>query len=117
MKRTTKIIVSALLCVCLVASFCATLIGCKDKEGVGRYSYNTSLSVFPTNWNPHIYQTDTDSIVQNYTASGFYTFDYNATKDGYVVVPDMATGDPIDVSADYVGSEWGIDDGETARAW
>ena len=117
MKRTTKIIVSALLCVCLVASFCATLIGCKDKEGVGRYSYNTSLSVFPTNWNPHIYQTDTDSIVQNYTASGFYTFDYNATKDGYVVVPDMATGDPIDVSADYVGSEWGIDEGETARAW
>lgn len=117
MKRTTKIIVSALLCVCLVASFCATLIGCKDKEGEGRYSYNTSLSVFPTNWNPHIYQTDTDSIVQSYTASGFYTFDYNSTKDGYVVVPDMATGEPIDVSADYVGSQWGIAEGETARAW
>lgn len=117
MKRTTKIIVSALLCVCLVASFCATLIGCKDKEGVGRYSYNTSLSVFPTNWNPHIYQTDTDAIVMGYTSSGFYTFDYNSTKDGYTVVPDMATGDPIDVSADYVGSEWGIDEGETARAW
>ena len=117
MKRTTKIIVSALLCVCLVASFCATLIGCKDKEGVGRYSYNTSLSVFPTNWNPHIYQTDTDAIVMDYTSSGFYTFDYNSTKDGYAVVPYMATGDPIDVSSKYVGSEWGIDEGETARAW
>lgn len=117
MKRTTKIIVSALLCVCLVASFCATLIGCKDKEGEGRYSYNTSLSVFPTNWNPHIYQTDTDSIVQSYTSSGFYTFDYNSNKDGYVVVPDMATGEPIDVSANYIGYEWGIAEGETARAW
>ncbi len=117
MKRTTKIIVSALLCVCLVASFCATLIGCKDKEGEGRYSYNTSLSVFPTNWNPHIYQTDTDSTVLGYITSGFYTFDYNSDKDGYVVVPDMATGEPVDVSANYVGSEWGIAEGETARAW
>lgn len=117
MKRTTKLIVSALLCVCLVVACFSTLIGCKDKEGEGRYSYNTSLSVFPTNWNPHIYQTDTDAIVMNYTSSGFYTFDYNSTKDGYAVVPDMATGDPIDVSADYVGSEWGIAEGETARAW
>lgn len=117
MKRTTKLIVTALLCVCLVATCFATLIGCKKEEGVGRYSYNTSLSVFPTNWNPHIYQTDTDSIVLSYTSSGFYTFDYNSTKDGYSVVPDMASGEPIDVSANYVGSQWGIKEGETARAW
>ena len=76
------------------------------------YTYNTYLSTFPTKWNPHTYETATDSEIIGYTELGFYTFDYNENKDGFVVVPEMATEMPIDVSADYVGEEWGIEEGE-----
>lgn len=81
------------------------------------YTYNTYMSVFPTKWNPHTYETATDGEIIGYTELGFYTFDYNENKDGFVVVPEMATQMPIDVTADYVGEEWGIEEGETARAW
>ena len=81
------------------------------------YTYNTYLSTFPTKWNPHTYETATDSEIIGYTEVGFYTFDYNENKDGFVIVPEMATEMPIDVSADFVGEEWGIEEGETARAW
>lgn len=81
------------------------------------YTYNTYLTVFPNTWNSHTYQTATDSEILDYTTVGFYTFDYNETKDGFVIVPEMAAKMPVDVSEDYVGEEWGISEGETSRAW
>lgn len=81
------------------------------------YTYNTYLSVFPTTWNSHVYKTSTDSEILGYTENGFYTFDYNEDRTGFIVVPDMAVGDPKDVTSDYVGEKWGIEDGESARAW
>jgi len=83
----------------------------------GNYTYNTYTSVFPTKWNPHTYETDADSTIPGYCEVGFYTFDYNEAKDGFVIVPEMAAEMPIDVTADYVGDEWEIDEDETARAW
>ena len=80
------------------------------------YTYNTASSVFPTNWNPHTYQTATDNDILSYISDGFYTFDYNDTLDGYEVVPAMAVGDPVDVTADYVG-KYGIVEGDSAKVW
>ena len=94
-----------------------SLASCGGKEGVGEYTYNVAMSVFPTNWNPHTYQTATDAEVLGYTTPGFYTFDYNDAKDSYKVVPDMATQEPIDVTKDYVGDEWGIKEGATGQAY
>ena len=91
-----------------------------DNEGCGmalNYTYNTYTSTFGTSWNPHTYQTANDSTVLDYTTVGFYTFDYNETKDGFVVVPEMAAEMPVDVTSNYVGDEWGIGEDETARAW
>ena len=34
-----------------------------------------------------------------------------------MVVPDAVVDFPVDVTADYVGEEWNIAEGETARAW
>jgi len=82
-----------------------------------KYTYNSYLSTFPTVWNNHTYQTNTDSTIIGYTETGFYTFDYNDARDGYKIVPDMAVGEPIDVTADYVGEEWGIAEGDKAKAW
>ena len=82
-----------------------------------KYTYNSYLSTFPTVWNNHTYQTNTDSTIIGYTETGFYTFDYNDTLDGYKIVPDMAVGEPVDVTAEYVGEDWGIAEGDKAKAW
>lgn len=88
-----------------------------DPDAPKQYTYNAYLSVFPTTWNSHTYQTTTDGEILGYTENGFYTFDYNEDRTGFVVVPDMATGMPVDVSSEYVGEDWNIAEGETARAW
>ncbi len=81
------------------------------------YTLNSYTSVFPTVWNIFDYETSTDAIILDYISPGFYTFDYNETLDGYKYADDMAIGDPVDVTADYVGEKWGIAEGDTARAW
>ena len=90
---------------------------CDECEMALEYTYNTYLSSFPKMWNPHDYETSTESEILGYTTLGFYTFDYNETKDGFVIVPEMAISMPIDVTDDYVDEKWGIEEGDTARAW
>jgi len=80
------------------------------------YTYNTALSEFPTNWNYHTYQTATDAEILDVITGGFYSFDYNETMDGYAMVPSMATGDPVDVTADYIG-QYGLEEGAKNRAY
>lgn len=82
------------------------------------YTYNGSLTTFPTNWNPHQYKTETENTaVLAYITDSFFEFDYNDTMDSYAMKPSMVVGDPEDVTADYVGDKWGIPEGTTARAW
>lgn len=116
-----KRVLSLVLALVMIASLATVLTACPEPVDPtpekATYTYNTYLSTFPTVWNNHTYQTATDSEIIGYTELGFYTFDYNETMDGFKVVPEMATEMPIDVSADYVGEEWGIEEGDTARAW
>ncbi|MBR1582678.1 MAG: hypothetical protein IJ663_02885 [Spirochaetales bacterium] len=72
-------------------------------EKPATYTWNGATSTFPTNWNPHIYETATDSDLLDYMQCGFYTFDYNEDETGYAVVPLMATEEPIDVTDQYIG--------------
>ena len=91
-----------------------------DNEGCGMaldYTYNTYLSTFPNSWNPHTYQTATDSEILDYTTLGFYAFDYNETKDGFVIVPELAADMPVDITSNYVGETWGIEEGEENRVY
>jgi len=81
------------------------------------YTLNYPTTTFPNTWNSHIYETNTDSTILGYASTGFYEFDYNEAKDGYKWVDGMAVGDPVDVTSQYVGEEWGIEEGDTARAW
>ena len=117
-----KRILSLTLVVVMVLGCLTVLSACGPKpqgntDAPVSYTYNTYLSEFPTKWNPHTYETATDSEIPGYTELGFYTFDYNEDWTGFEVVPQMAAQMPIDVTADYVGDEWGIDEDETARAW
>ncbi len=141
MSNTLRKVLAMLLAVAMLVSCAVVFAGCdsndtpdtpdvgnEGNENVGNegdkevdpnatYTYNTSASTFPTVWNPHTYQTATDAVPLDYTSVGFYTFDYNETLDGYKIVPEMATAEPEDVTADYVGEEWGIAEGDTAKAW
>lgn len=134
-----KRVLSLVLCVVMLASCAAVISSCQptctnhvdadgdficDTKGCntvvrlgGNYTYNTYLSTFPSTWNSHVYQTATDAEILGYTEVGFYTFDYNEDRSGFEIVPEMAAQMPIDVTADYVGEEWDIDEDETSRAW
>ena len=85
-------------------------------EAPATYTYNYALSTFPTLWNIHNYETSTDAEIVDYLISGFYSFDYNETLDGYKMVPMMATEFPIDVTADYIG-QYGLEEGAESRAY
>ena len=55
------------------------------------YTYNGSLTTFPTNWNPHQYKTETENTaVLAYITDSFFEFDYNDTMDSYAMKPSMA---------------------------
>lgn len=82
----------------------------------GQYTYNSAISVFPTNWNPHQVQTQTDQELMQYIQAPFYEFDYNEEGDSYALVPLAVTGDPVDITADYVG-KYGVEEGDSAKVW
>ncbi len=85
-------------------------------SGEDTYTYNGSMSVFPTVWSFHTYETSTSATILNLISDGLYTFDFNETMDGYTYVCAMAAEEPIDVTADYVG-QYGIEEGDTALVW
>jgi oligopeptide transport system substrate-binding protein len=75
----------------------------------GDYIFHDSVSTLATNWNPHTYQTTDDAypIDTGEIVSTLYRLDFNDAnhpiegKDpftGYVILPEMAAADPIDVT-------------------
>lgn len=80
------------------------------------YTYRAAAASITTNWNTHTYQSNDATDVLGYTEDGLYTFDYNEDKDGYVIIPSMATEMPIDVSEDYA-EKFGYDATEEGRAY
>lgn len=111
-----KKVLAFALSLCLLLSGVA--LAETGSETGSSYTYNYSLSTFPTNWNPHQYKTATDNDdMLRWLSDGFFEFDYNENEDGYTMVPSMVVGEPEDVTADYVGEEWGIEEGAEGRAW
>lgn len=73
----------------------------------GDYIWKTSVSTLASNWNPHTYQNTDDAVPLDYTTMGMYSFIFNDElhpvegKDpyaGYVIVPEMAESEPVDVT-------------------
>ena len=137
MKNTTKLLALLVALVMIVSCFaaCGSASGDETKPSETKpseskpseskpnepskpatYTYNYAMSEFPTNWNYCTYQTATDADILDYITAGFYTFDYNDSKDGYKMIPGMAVGDPVDVTSEYVG-KYGIVEGDKAKAY
>lgn len=85
-------------------------------NGGPTYTYDYAMAEFPTNWSPFRNETATDSEILDYIVASFYTFDYNDTMDGYQFVPQMAVGEPEDITSQYVG-QYGVEAGDTAKVW
>ncbi|MFQ9146959.1 MAG: ABC transporter substrate-binding protein [Eubacteriales bacterium] len=88
------------------------------------YTYKDSVSTMATNWNPHTYETNDDAYPADFLRVGLYGFYFNdalhpveGKEDyaGYVIVPEMAASDPVDVTEKIKASnpEFGIPESAT----
>ena len=81
--------------------------GVKDPipAGTGCYTYRDWVQQMPANWNPMEWSSQADAYILNYTGMGLYAAAADDTGTGYVLQPEMAASAPVDVTADYAGSE------------
>lgn len=116
MKKISKRILALALASVMVLSLAA----CgkeKQVDSDATYTYNLATDVFPNNWNPHVYETNTAlEYALIYLQAPLYIFDFNEDRTGYELVPWAAVGDPEDLTADYVG-QYGVEEGDTAKVW
>jgi len=90
----------------------ASLASCKednnDVETNPTYTYRASYSggFSQGGWDPLDWEVSLDSTPLGYTSVGLYNFNMNAEKNGYTIVPELASAAPVDVSSEY-GQEEG----------
>jgi ABC-type oligopeptide transport system substrate-binding subunit len=65
----------------------------------GQYTYRIATSSNPDTFNQWIYQDSISSDVLSSALGALYYFDFNATRDGYEIKPDMASALPVPVDA------------------
>ena len=70
-----------------------------------KYTYNTYIDANPKTWNPHAWETSSDSYILAYTEMGFYDLGFNEDKSGYTFLCEMASDFPVDVTADLTAAE------------
>ena len=89
------------LMVLAVALSTVTLASCGPaNEENWNYTYNTYLQTKPKTWNTHNWESSDESYIPAFTEMGFYDLALNDTKDGYVIVTEMASEHPVDVTED-----------------
>ncbi|MCM1042763.1 MAG: ABC transporter substrate-binding protein [Corallococcus sp.] len=69
----------------------------------GTHTYRNYSSMTPSLWNPHTYESNEESEYLDYLTIGLYDFVLNADKNGYDIVPEMASEMAVDVTSEYVG--------------
>lgn len=87
----------------------------KPWEDGKTYSYRMGPASLPNTWNYHTYQSNDATYILDYTSDALYTFDYkDDTYSSFTIVPSMASGDPTDVTANYVG-KYGVTQSDVAN--
>ncbi len=102
MKRITALF--------LLTAFAAVLSGCgcsRVEEPADSYTFKDYVSGMATNWNPHTYETATDSYPAEFIRMGLYSLIYNdglhpngdkAPFEAYSILPEMAAELPTDMT-------------------
>lgn len=94
------------------------------------YTYNAATTGLSSNWNPHDYEDNNSSEQFTYLIDSFYTFAFNdelhpmddptrTPYDGYVIIPAMAAGMPVDVTAEVAAEhpDWIPEGATSGYAW
>ncbi len=81
------------------------------------YTYRTAVTELPVCWSPAQWQTESEAAILNWTVSPLYT--PVPLDEGWTLAPEMADREPVDVTADYAGSEvYGVPaDAQTGYAY
>lgn len=116
MKKILSLVLAVLMLVSVFAgctpaettpSDTSATAGSTGSTAASTYTYNDWVSSLASNWNPHTYQTSDDSYPIDFIAAGFYSFIFNDElhpAEGfddfstYVIVPEMAASEPVDVT-------------------
>lgn len=86
------------------------------------YTYNTYLTLSPSNWNELTYQDNNDTNIMSYIGSSFFGYDFKFDENGEIVPGEFvmkyeAATKLEDVSADYVGTKWNVPEGGKGYAY
>ena len=98
------------------------LVACSDDgSGNNLHTFNEYIAQSPTTWNTHNGTTDADTYIQGYTEIGLYDFTLSDDRSTYAFIDEMATGDPVNVTSEYV-DRFGItqadaDNTSLGKAW
>ncbi|MEG1802959.1 MAG: ABC transporter substrate-binding protein, partial [Lachnospiraceae bacterium] len=115
MKKSMKKILALVLVSVMVVGMLAGC-GSKDKKTSStkngtetqtegeKFTYRMTTSA-PKTWNPCEWTMSNEGDIMGLTQMGFYDFVMNEAKDGYEIVPEMASAQPEDVTTEYAGNE------------
>ena len=113
-----------LVCLTLAAVAVVTVAACDNTDYSSTlHTYNSYVSVSPSNWNELTYKDNNDTTVMGYIGSSFFSYDYKFDENGEVVPNDYevvysAATKLEDVSADYVGHDvFQVEEGSTGYAY
>ena len=81
MNRNLKSVLSAVLCLVLVAALFAGCNSSIPDANLKEAQYNTTTSVMPSNWNEFTYADNNDTQIMNYIGSSFFEYDYKFEGD------------------------------------
>ena len=103
--------------VMLALALCLSLFSTMAVAEGDTYTYNFYVAQTPLTWNSH--EADTVQFITRYTEIGLWNLALNETADGYEWIPEMAVGEPEDITAQYAGDEkWGVPaDATEGYAW
>lgn len=107
MKKTTKLLALLLVTVLVLSCFA----GCKkpvdDPDGTGNtdtkaeYTYKGYADQLGTNWNPHTWETDPDSIIMGYLETPLATMSIKDSENGVYQWVFKAATSVTDVTKDH----------------
>ncbi|MBE6548264.1 MAG: hypothetical protein E7667_05235 [Ruminococcaceae bacterium] len=92
MKKSIQRFILALLMVSILIGTLVCFSGCsRNKEMKGQYTYKTYMSSLGTNWNPHSWEVNADSLMLEYLSTPLVGVSVSNSKEGiYTWVFEMA---------------------------
>ena len=81
MNRNLRSVLSAVLCLVLVAALFAGCNSSIPDANLKEAQYNTTTSVMPSNWNEFTYADNNDTQIMSYIGSSFFEYDYKFEND------------------------------------